>query len=61
MKIDEMADVFQNSANFWQHAFSTLAPPSSYTMNLKTLKLADLNETLEKDKLHFSKKTPPKS
>ena len=37
MKIDEMVDVFLNSANFWQNAFSTLAPPSSYSMNLKTL------------------------
>ena len=28
MKIEEMADVFINSANFAPHAFLTLAPPS---------------------------------
>ena len=36
MKINEMSNVFLNSANFWQHAFVTLAPPSSYTLNLFT-------------------------
>ena len=35
MKIDEMADVFTNLANFAHHAFLTLASPSSYTWNLK--------------------------
>ena len=28
MKIEEMADVFLNSANFAKHTFSNLAPPS---------------------------------
>ena len=37
MKIEEMADVFLNSANFAKHTFSTLAPPSGYTLNLKAL------------------------
>ena len=32
----KLVDVFLNSANFWQQAL-VLAPPSSYTMNLKTL------------------------
>ena len=72
MKIDEMADVFLNSANFWQHAFSNLAPSSSYTMNLKTLtKVSKLSWASQfsyeilyssfewkfrKDKFHFSQK-----
>jgi hypothetical protein len=37
MKIEEMADVFINSANFAPHAFLTLAPPSGYALNLKAL------------------------
>ena len=37
MKIEEMADVFLNSANFASHAPLTLAPPSGYTLNLKAL------------------------
>ena len=37
MKIEEMADVFLNSANFAPHAFLTLAPPSGYALNLKVL------------------------
>ncbi len=37
MKIEEMADVFLNSANFAPHAFLTLAPPSGYALNLKAL------------------------
>ena len=37
MKIEEMADVFLNSANFPSHAFLTLAPPSGYALNLKSL------------------------
>ena len=37
MKIEEMADVFLNLANFASHAFLNLAPPSSYALNLKVL------------------------
>ena len=37
MKIEEMADVFLNSANFASHAFLNLAPPSGYALNLKGL------------------------
>ena len=37
MKIEEMADVFLNSANFVSHAFLTLVPPSGYALNLNTL------------------------
>ena len=37
MKIEEMADVFLNSANFGSHAFLTLAPPRGYALNLKAL------------------------
>ena len=37
MKIEEMADVFLNSANFAPHAFLTLAAPSGYALNLKVL------------------------
>ena len=37
MKIEEMADVFLNSANFAPHALLTLAPPSDYALNLKAL------------------------
>jgi hypothetical protein len=37
MKIEEMADVFLNSANFAPHAFFTLAKPSDYALNLKAL------------------------
>ena len=33
MKIEEIADVFLNSANFRQHAFFTLAPPISSIWN----------------------------
>ena len=36
-KIDEMADVFFNLANFAQHALLTLAPLSGYTLNLQSL------------------------
>ena len=66
--------VFLNSANFCQHVFSTLAPPSSYTMNLRTLtKVAKvsqtsklsyeiLNENSEKTNfISHKKKTHPKS
>jgi hypothetical protein len=37
MKIEEMADVFLNSANFAPHALLTLAPPSGNALNLKAL------------------------
>jgi hypothetical protein len=37
IKIEEMADVFLNSANFVKHTFSTLAPPTGYALNLKAL------------------------
>ena len=37
IKIEEMADVFLNSANFAPHALLTLAPPSGYALNLKAL------------------------
>ena len=37
MKIEEMADVFLNSANFASHAFLTLAPPSGYAVKLNAL------------------------
>jgi hypothetical protein len=37
MKIEEIADVFINSANFAPHAFLTLAPPSGFSLNLKAL------------------------
>jgi hypothetical protein len=37
MKFEEMADIFQNSANFAPHAFLTLAPPSGYALNPKAL------------------------
>jgi hypothetical protein len=38
MKIEEMADVSINSANFAPHTFLTLAPPSGYALNLKGVK-----------------------
>ena len=37
MKIEEMADVFLNLANFASHALLTLAPPCGYALNLKAL------------------------
>jgi hypothetical protein len=37
MKIEEMAEVFINSAKFAPHAFLNLAPPSGYALNLKAL------------------------
>ena len=36
-KIEEMASVFLNWANFTKHKFSTLEPPSDYALNLKAL------------------------
>ena len=37
MKIEEMADVFWNLANFAKHRILTLAPPRSYALNLRAL------------------------
>ena len=37
MKIEEIADVFLNVANFVPHAILTLTPPSGYDLNLKAL------------------------
>ena len=37
MKIEEMTDVFLNSANFAKHALLNLAPPRDYALNLKAL------------------------
>ena len=37
MKIEEMSDVFLNSANFAPHALLTLTPPSGYALNLEAL------------------------
>ena len=37
MKIEEMADIFLNLANFATHVFLNLAPPSRYALNLKAL------------------------
>ena len=37
MKIEEMADVFLNLANFAPHALSNLTWPSSYALNLKAI------------------------
>ena len=75
MKIDEMVDVFLNLVNFVQQTIFTLAPPSSYTLNLKPLtkvkKLAEnlsfhikywgihLKENSEKTNCISPKKTPP--
>ena len=70
MKIDKMADVFLNSANFVQHSLLILATPSGYTLYPKAehlnfhTKYCDfhLKETLEKtNELHFSEKIPPNS
>ena len=77
MKIEEMADVFLNSANFASHAFLTSAPPSGYALNLKALiKVSKVSWTSQLsyeilrssferkfDKTNFisPKRTPPKS
>ena len=37
VKIEEMADIFLNLANFASHAFLTLAPASGYALKLKAL------------------------
>ena len=45
-KIEEMADVFLNSANLEKYTFLTLAPPSSYALNLKALiKVSKVSQT----------------
>ena len=74
MKIEEIVEVFLNSANFMPDAFLILAPPSGYALNLKSLiKVSNVSWTsqlymkyvLERkfDKTNFisPKKTPPKS
>ena len=77
MKIEEMADVFLNSANFASHAFLNLAPPSGYALNLKGLiKVSKVSRTSQLsyeilrisferkfDKTNFisPKRTPPNS
>ena len=38
MKIEEMVDVFLNSANIVTHALLTLAPSSDYALKLKGVK-----------------------
>ena len=76
-QIEEMADVFLNSANFAPHTILTLAPPSRYALNLKPLikvstvcwtsqllyKLLRSSFERKFDKTNFvsPKKTPPKS
>ena len=37
IKIEEMADIFLNLANFAPHVFLTLVPPSGYALNLKAM------------------------
>ena len=37
MKIEEMVDVFLYSANFSQHMFLTLVPPSGLYFELKAI------------------------
>ena len=37
MKIEEMADVFLNSANFVPNTLFALEPPRGYALNLKAL------------------------
>ena len=37
MKIEEMGDIFLNSANFPPYALLTLVPPSGYALNIKAL------------------------
>ena len=77
MKIEEMADVFLNSANFASHAFLTLAPPSGYALSLKALiKVSKVSGTAQlsyelfrssferkfyKKNFISPKKTPPKA
>jgi hypothetical protein len=77
IKIEEMADVFLNSANFAKHTFSTLATPSGFALNLKALIKASmvswtsqlsyemLRSSFDRkfDKTNFisPKRTPPKS
>ena len=65
VKIEEMADIFLNSANFASHALLMLAPPNGYALSLKELiKVSKVSWTsqllyeknVKKDKLHFSEK-----
>ena len=37
MKIEEMADVFLNSANFASHVLLTLALPTGYALNINSI------------------------
>jgi hypothetical protein len=37
MKIEEMADVFLNSANFASHVLFTLALPTGYALNINSI------------------------
>ena len=64
--IEEMEDVFLNSANFAKHTFSTLASPSGYALNLKVLiKVSKVRSSFERkfDKTNFisQKKHLPKA
>ena len=44
MKIEEMADIFLNTANFAAHALLTLVPSSGYALNPKALiKVSNVN------------------
>ena len=57
MRIEEMADVFLNSANFAKHTLLNLAPPSHYALNLKALiKLSKVQ--IKYLDLYFSQKNP---
>ena len=58
MKIDKMSDVFTNSTNFSQHNFFTLAPPSSYALNLKALnKVSKVSFHVNYCDLHLKEKS----
>ena len=77
MKIEEIANVFLNSANFALHVLFTLAPPSGYALNLKTLiKLSKVSwsskfpyeilrssfvRKFDRTNIISPKRTPPKS
>ena len=57
IKIEEMADIFLNSANFVSHAFLTLAPPSGYALNLKALiKVSKVSFPIKYLDLHLKEK-----
>ena len=49
MKIEEMADIFLNSANFAPHALLTLAPPSDLLRSSFERKIAKTNFIPEKN------------